>query len=272
MTDILHKIGGVPQEGSYMASLLEKHDVDVTEAPLRPSKSILAEEDKPTEPVERTRDPLTVLADGVGAARGTALHRYSEVYNMLLAPHRSRAFSVLELLPPTVDRDASLGELEKNVSVWLTYFETAEITCLTPGMKKSDNPRVTNLNYDPQEPYSAGLALTRLSKPPSMVCHSGGGGSALQLALFMAIFPRLPSGAIYAFEGLRCQPRALESKGVTKTAPLLRGFQANGWFDHPNPRIAAELNTLAKDIAACIVLPVHGRSDTRDQHAILHKS
>jgi hypothetical protein len=239
----------------------------------------IASEPAPLKAAERAgrgQINLTDLADRYGSDKGSAKHRYSELYQMLFLPYRMRAINFLEMglmiggpeHGHSKDRETTDAP---SVRMWLEYFPKARIF----GLDISDfswlkDPRFTFLRCDMDvreniRAATAGLpAMTIIIDDASHASHH-------QQNAFLELFPRLASGGLYVIEDLRWQPETYEKPGITKTAPLFRSYSQTGVFEHSDPAVAAQFNALRADISGCFLFQVHYDKARRDQVAVIHK-
>lgn len=220
---------------------------------------------------------LTDLADRFGSDKGSAKHRYTELYHMLFNPYRGRKFTFLEMglliggPEHGANPDRETTDLP-SVRMWLEYFPKAQIH----GLDISDfawfeHERFTFHRCDMDDRAAIRAAMDAISPAPTIVIDDASHASHHQQNAFLEIFPRLPSGALYVIEDLRWQPDTYERLGITKTAKLFRSFQDDRRFTHTDPAVAAEFDALAPQISACLVEPVRYQKRRRDQVAVIHK-
>jgi hypothetical protein len=219
---------------------------------------------------------LTDLADRFGSDKGSSKHRYSELYQMLFLPYRTRAIRFLEmgLMIGGPEHGASKDRETTDapsIRMWLEYFPKAKIY----GLDVSDfswfqDPRFTFLSCDMdarENLRAAAGALPALD----IIIDDASHASHHQQNGFLELFPKLASGGLYIVEDLRWQPDAYERPGITKTAPLFRGFSEHGVFKHSDPATEAEFNALRADISGCFLFQVRYDKTRRDQVAVIHK-
>ena len=219
---------------------------------------------------------LTDLADRFGSDKGTAKHRYTELYHLLFNPYRGRKITFLEMglfiggPEHGVDADRETTDLP-SIRMWLEYFPKAEIH----GLDVSDfswfeHPRFTFHRCDMDERANVARAADAMPVP-DIVLDDASHASHHQQNAFLEIFPRMRSGGLYVIEDLRWQPDTYERPGITKTAALLRSFIDDRRFTHSDPETQAAFDALIPDISACIVHPVRYQKSRKDQVAVIHK-
>ena len=222
-------------------------------------------------------ETLSDLADRYGSDKGSRKHRYTELYHMLFSPYRRRRITFLEMglliggPEHGVHPDRRTADLP-SVRMWLEYFPKARIH----GLDVSDfswfeHERFTFHRCDMEDRAAIAGAIDSIRPAPNIVIDDASHASHHQQNAFLEIFPRLGSGGLYVIEDLRWQPPGLERAGVTRTAKMLRIFQNEGRFRHPDPAVAEQLNALVPDISACIVETVRYQKGRRDQLAVIHK-
>ena len=92
--EALASFGGLPEQGSYLAELLEKHRIDPDAAPVWRRE----DSEDPVPPKKKAGAMnLTDLADRYGSDKGSTKHRYTEVYHLLFNPFRQRKITFLEM-------------------------------------------------------------------------------------------------------------------------------------------------------------------------------
>jgi len=272
MRNRLQQEGGVPASGSLIARLLEKHAVDPAEAPLPklpPRAAPLSAEDK------RGRGALnlTDLADARGFDRGSARHRYTELYQMLLLPMRAQPVHIALLGleggaaggDPLRWDEIALSTLE----MWRAFFPSADITALD---RAASLPApVDGVAYRSVTFYSADEIGAALGSPADVVIDDATHASHHQQNAIRALFPKLKDGGLYIVEDLRTQPASLEKQGAVKTSALFNNYLEAGVFDHPDGPTKTELNALRADISGCFLFQAGFRKHRRDQVLVLHK-
>jgi SAM-dependent methyltransferase len=219
---------------------------------------------------------LTDLADRHGSDKGSAKHRYTELYHMLFQPLRKRAVTLLEMglqiggPEHGAKADRQTTDLP-SIRMWLDYFPKARIH----GLDVSDfswfaHDRFTFHRCDMDD--RAALAATARALPPlDIVLDDASHASHHQQNAFLEIFPRLRPGGLYIIEDLRWQPPAYERPGITRTADLLRAFSETRHFSHDDPAVLAEFTALAPQISGCFLHQVQYARRRRDQVAVIHK-
>lgn len=219
---------------------------------------------------------LTDLADRYGSDKGAAKHRYTELYQMLFQPFRTRAIDFLEMglqiggPEHGMSEDRATTDLP-SVRMWLDYFPKARIH----GLDVSDfswfaHDRFRFLRCDMDERANieaAAAALPRLDIAIDDASHA----SHHQQFAFLTLFPKIAPGGLYVIEDLRWQPGAYERAGITKTAELFRSFSETRVFRHADPGLEAEFNALAPAISGCFLFQAGYDKRRRDQVAVIHK-
>ncbi|WP_371170582.1 hypothetical protein [Aliiroseovarius sp. 2305UL8-7] len=286
---IVEKEGGAPHPKSLLGRLLVKHGIDPEKAPIpnkgkpkqdkdkKPTETksaIEAGDDaniapiKPSERYGRGQLNLTDLADNYGSDKGSAKHRYTELYQMLFLPYRNRAISFLELgMQPGLDPSEA-----PSIQMWMEYFPKARIH----GFDSKDfsgfsAPRFTfHLgSMDTREDVRA--AIGSPDTPFDIIVDDASHASHHQQNSFLELFGNLRSGGIYIVEDLRWQPDEIEKPGITKTAPLFQNYIKHGVFKHSDPDVAEQLNALRIDISGCFIFQAKFNKNRRDQVLVVHK-
>lgn len=219
---------------------------------------------------------LTDLADFHGSDKGSAKHRYSELYHMLFHPWRDRAITFLEmgLLIGGPEHGASVDRATQDlpsVRMWLDFFSQAQVI----GLDVSDfawfeHPRFRFVRCDMDARSNIAAAAATMPEL-DIVIDDASHASHHQQDGFLELFPRLKSGGLYIIEDLRWQPAAYERPGITRTADLFRGFSTARRFQHSDPATEAEFAALAPMISGCFVFQVNFDKSRRDQVAVIHK-
>jgi hypothetical protein len=219
---------------------------------------------------------LTDLADRFGSDKGSAKHRYTELYHMLFHPYRQRKINFLEMglliggpeQGHTADRQTT--DLP-SIRMWLEYFPKARIHGLdVSDFSWFDHDRFVFHRCDMDD--RAAIAEAAADMPAlDIVIDDASHASHHQQNAFLEIFPKLEPGGLYVIEDLRWQPDTYELPGITKTAELLRSFVDTREFHHSDPAVAEAFNALVPEISACIVHPVKYQKNRRDQVAVIHK-
>ena len=223
-----------------------------------------------------TRPSLSELATRYGSDKGPSKHRYTELYDMLFRPFRDAEIRFLEmgLLIGGPEHGIDAGRetsASPSVQMWLDYFSNAEII----GLDISDFSAFTTDRFrfvqcDMGERSALQRAGGEIGKV-DIIIDDASHASHHQQNAFLELFPLLSSGGLYVIEDLRWQPPSLEVKGITKTAPLFRGFAVNRTFSHKDPETEAAFQTLGEQISGCFVHQAHFDKSRRDQVAIIHK-
>jgi SAM-dependent methyltransferase len=219
---------------------------------------------------------LTDLADRYGSDKGSAKHRYTELYQMLFLPYRERPIRFLEMglqiggPEHGASADRATTDLP-SVRMWLEYFPKAQIH----GLDVSDfswfsDPRFTFHRCDMDARDN--LAAAAATMPDfDIIIDDASHASHHQQNAFLELFPRLKSGGLYVIEDLRWQPEAYERKGITRTAELMRGFSERRRFRHSEAGTQADFEALAPGISGCFVFQVRYDKARKDQVAVIHK-
>ncbi len=219
---------------------------------------------------------LTELADRYGSDKGSRKHRYTELYHMLLQPHRHRALTFLEMglliggPEHGKSRDRKTHDLP-SIRMWLDYFPNAQII----GLDVSDfswfeHERFTfhRVDMDSREEMRAAAAeLPDLD----IILDDASHASHHQQTAFLELFPKLASGGLYIIEDLRWQPETYEKPGITKTAALFQSYLDTREFVHSDVGVADAFNALRPEISGCFVFQAHFQKRRKDQVAVIHK-
>lgn len=224
----------------------------------------------------RPEPNLTDLADRYGSDKGSAKHRYTELYQMLFQPFRSRPVNFLEMGLQIGGPEHGRSEDREttdlpSVRMWLDYFPKGRIH----GLDVSDFAwfrhrrfRFLRCDMDARENIEAAAeALPELD----IVIDDASHASHHQQFAFLTLFPRLAPGGLYVIEDLRWQPESYEREGFTKTAALFRSFSETRAFRHADPALEAEFNALAPAISGCFLFQVRYDKRRRDQVAVIHR-
>lgn len=219
---------------------------------------------------------LTDLADRFGSDKGSAKHRYTELYHMLFHPLRNRALRFLEmgLQVGGPEHGAPAGRRTTDlpsIRMWLEFFPKAQVH----GLDVSDFSwfvaerfRFHRCDMDRRED----IARAAADMPDfDIILDDASHASHHQQNAFLELFPKLRRGGLYIIEDLRWQPEAYERPGITKTADLFRSFSEHRAFRHSDPAIEAEFAALAPAISGCFLFPVRYEKARRDQVAVIHK-
>ncbi|MGO4851544.1 hypothetical protein [Phaeovulum sp. W22_SRMD_FR3] len=226
--------------------------------------------------VGRGQVNLTDLADRYGSDKGSAKHRYAELYQLLFLPYRDRAFNFLEMGlqigGPELGHSADRTTTDcPSVRMWLEFFPKAKVH----GLDVSDfswfeDPRFVFTRCD-MDRRDAIRAATAALPPMEVIIDDASHASHHQQFAFLELFPRLASGGLYIIEDLRWQPATYEREGITKTAALFRSYSETGAFVHQDPAMQAEFSALRADISGCFLFQVGYNKTRRDQVAVIHK-
>ena len=219
---------------------------------------------------------LTDLADRYGSDKGSAKHRYTELYNMLLQPYRTAPVNFLEMGlqigGPELghSQDRATTDLP-SVRMWLDFFTNAQIW----GLDISDfswfsHDRFSFVRCDMDT--RANIAAVAQGMPPmNIIIDDASHASHHQQFGFLELFPRLNDGGLYIIEDLRWQPAPYEKPGITKTADLFQSYVQTGVFQHSDPAVAQAFNALRLDMSGCFLHQVHFTKSRRDQVLVVHK-
>ncbi|WP_412508723.1 hypothetical protein [Roseovarius sp. SYSU LYC5161] len=289
--------GGVPEPGSYLDALLRQHGmapepVIDKPAPLpAPAKkrravamveetgAAVAAQASPAVASAPTpvANPLTALADRYGSDKGSAKHRYTELYHMLFNPFRRRRIGFLEMGlligGPEHGESADRPTVDlPSVRMWLDYFPKARVH----GLDVSDfswfeHERFTFHRCDMGDRSQIARAVAGIDPAPMIVVDDASHASHHQQNAFLEVFPKMPSGGLYVIEDLRWQPKTYEQAGITKTADLFRSYLDTRRFAHSDSGVAAEFDALIPAIAGCMLVPAFYQKGRKDQVAVVHK-
>jgi SAM-dependent methyltransferase len=219
---------------------------------------------------------LTLLADRFGSDKGSAKHRYTELYHMLFHPLRDRKLTFLEMglliggPELGISADRATQDLP-SIRMWLDYFPKAAIH----GLDVSDfswftHDRFTFHRCDMDA--RANIAAAAAAMPDfDVIIDDASHASHHQQFALLELFPRLRPGGLYIIEDLRWQPAAYERPGFTKTATLLRGYSENRVFRHRDAAMQLAFQALAPGISGCFLFQVQYARTRRDQVAVIHK-
>ncbi len=219
---------------------------------------------------------LTDLADRFGSDKGSAKHRYTELYHMLFHPLRNRALRFLEMGlqiggpehgAPADRRTTDLP----SIRMWLEFFPKAQVH----GLDVSDFSwfvaerfRFHRCDMDRRED----IARAAADMPDfDIILDDASHASHHQQNAFLEIFPQVVPGGLYIIEDLRWQPAAYERPGITTTAALFRAFSQTRRFAHGDAATAAAFDAFAPDISGCFVFQAGYDRSRKDQVAVIHK-
>jgi SAM-dependent methyltransferase len=219
---------------------------------------------------------LTDLADRYGSDKGSAKHRYTELYHMLFHPYRNRTIRLLEMgLQIGGPEHGAAAERKTtdlpSIRMWLEFFPRARVHGLDVSdfsWFAADRFTFHRCDMDARED----LARTAADLPDfDIILDDASHASHHQQNAFLELFPKLRRGGLYIIEDLRWQPEAYERPGITKTAELFRSFSEHRAFRHADPGTEAEFAALAPAISGCFLFPVRYERARRDQVAVIHK-
>lgn len=302
---LVEKEGGKPHRRSLLGQLLIRHGIDPDLAPIPnkgkpedikteaapaaetpkavypaatvPAADIPAATPAPnaTAPAPGTPEHLGDLADRLGTDIGPRKHRYTDLYQLLFQPLRTRPASVLVIGHPGSDIPEGPARSAANLpllSLWSQAFPQARITRLDSAPIHGIEETGVSLklcNFD--DPASIRAAAAQVPGGFDLILDDGSHASHHQQNALMALFDLLRPGGIYVLEDLRAQPDALELPGMTKTADLLQSYLTQGEFQHVNPEVAARFNTMRDDISGCFVFQAMFDKTRKDQLGVLHR-
>lgn len=271
MRNRIQQIGGTPPDDSLIGRLLTKHKVDPDGAPLPKLAQPLAPL-KPEDRRGRGALNLTDLADARGFDQGSARHRYTELYQMLLFPMREQEIDLVLLGidggTAVDDPDAFSAVSMSTLAMWREFFPKAQITALD---RASALPSaLPNVTYH-QVTFEDRAALAEAVSTAHVVVDDATHASHHQQNALRALFPKLADGGLYLVEDLRTQPASFEEQGAVKTSALFNGYLDRGVFDHPDEAAKSELNALRADLSGCFLFQAGFRKHRRDQVLVLHK-
>ncbi|MDT8856940.1 hypothetical protein RNZ50_18255 [Paracoccaceae bacterium Fryx2] len=219
---------------------------------------------------------LTDIADSFGSDKGSAKHRYTELYNMLFQPFRDRSIGFLEMGlqigGPELGADADRATTDlPSVRMWLEYFRKARII----GLDISDfswfsHERFTFHRCDMDNRAEIAAAAAAMPKL-DIIIDDASHASHHQQNAFLELFPKLQAGGLYIIEDLRWQPEAYEKPGITRTAALFQSYLTEGVFLHSDPDVADAFNALRIDMSGCFMFQVRYDKARRDQVVVIHK-
>lgn len=169
---------------------------------------------------------LTTIADRHGSDKGSKFgdrHRYTDLYDLILAPLRDEAITLLEIGLASGGPETLSGRLERTVpspsaGMWLEYFSKAEIVGFDIcDFSHLQNKRFTFVRGD------AGNAddLTKLRSTSAgfdVIVDDGTGASYHQQFCLKYLWPHLNPGGLYIIEDLHWQSPVYE--GLLPAAPL----------------------------------------------------
>lgn len=275
---LVEKEGGVPKRWSFLGKMLNKHGIDPEAAPL-PGAPLPKPAVETSGDIAASPGYLTQLADEFGSDKGSAKHRYTELYHMLFHPYRGRKINFLEMGlqigGPEHGRDADRKTTDlPSIRMWLEYFKKAEIIGLDVSdfsWFEADRFRFMRCDMDQRTNLDAAAAgLPTLD----IVIDDASHASRHQQDGFAALFSKIRSGGLYIIEDLRWQPEVYEAKhpGIPKTAHLFQGFIDTKRFEHPDAVLAEELNALAPDISGAFLHQANFNKHRKDQVLVVHKA
>ncbi len=219
---------------------------------------------------------LTALADAYGSDKGSAKHRYTELYHMLLQPFRAQPCTFLEMGLQIGGPEHGASEDRRttdlpSVRMWLDYFPQARIL----GLDVSDfswfeHERFQFFRCDMDDRAQIRETAARLPVC-DVIIDDASHASPHQQHGFLELFPKLRPGGLYILEDLRWQPKAYEPERTTRSAALFRGFSIHREFRHIDTGLQAEFNELAPQISGCFMFQVGYDKSRRDQVAVIHK-
>ncbi|MBR9863263.1 MAG: hypothetical protein GYB24_07495 [Rhodobacteraceae bacterium] len=219
---------------------------------------------------------LTDIANKYSTDKGSAKHRYTELYQMLFLPLRGRKLNLLEMGLLNSGPEHEVAAERKtddapSVRMWLEYFPKAQVYGLDiSDFSWLDDPRFTYVNCDMDSRENINAAVKELPQMDIIVDDASHASHHQQFA-FLELFPKLASGGFYTIENLRWQPKHMEQKGFTKTADLFYGYQKDGVFSHSDPAVTSEFNALREQISGCFIYQVGFNKSRKDQLMVVQK-
>lgn len=219
---------------------------------------------------------LSELALQYGSDKGPSKHRYTELYEMLFHPYRDAEIRFLEmgLLIGGPEHGVDAGRdtvASPSIQMWLDFFSKAEII----GLDISDFSAFAKGRFSfVQCDMGDRAALQRAGEAigtVDIIIDDASHASHHQQNAFLELFPRLKSGGLYIIEDLRWQPPDFEIKGITRTAPLFRGFAERRVFEHKDADTEAAFQSLSDQISGCFMHQAHYTKTRRDQVVVIHK-
>ena len=202
----------------------------------------------PAAPVAATKN-LTDLANEFGSDKGTKHghppHRYTYLYDLVLASYRNRNINLLELGlcggGPEVGGPVDRVVNAPSARMWLEYFPTAQVF----GFDISDfshirHPRFTFLRGDLGSDDD--LALAAAAAPGyDIIIDDASHASPHQQLAFRHLFPRLRSGGLYIIEDLHWQSPVYEhiADSLPVTAHFMISYFERGEYI-PNSILSGE--------------------------------
>lgn len=268
---IIEREGGEPDPDSLIGKLLTKHKIVPSDAPLPKKNPHKSKEEAPTTKIvmpaktAKSGTNLTDMADARDLDQGSRKHRFTELYNMLLTPYRGRAIKMGLLGIGEHD-----GVTSQALDMWLEFLPKAKIHALDwrEPIKVDTRVSLSITDFD----TAAALAKTASDLPElDVILDDATHASHHQQNAFVSLFPKLKSGGLYMIEDLRFQPKGMELKKSTKTAPLFRNYMNTGSFEHPDLEIEAQLNALTPEFSGCFMFQAQWQKDRRDQVLVVHK-
>lgn len=284
---LVEREGGVPHHKSLIGGLLKKHNIDPALAPLPVAKPATDAEpvaDKPAETVRSAalrpkftpRVNLTDLADSYGLDKGSAKHRYTELYQLLFLPFKDRKINILELGEHSAPADdpavsGSEGPELPSIRMWLDFFRKAHIH----GLADVETDGFVDDRYSPvicDLDTRSDIAAVAADLPNmQIIIDDASHASHHQQNAFLELWDKLESGGMYIIEDLRWQPKSVEKSGITKTGDLFYGYQVNKTFTHNDPAIMADFSAIEPEISGCFLFQAGYDVKRRNQIAVIHK-
>lgn len=165
------------------------------------------------------RPTLTELANRHGSDKGTAIghrHRYTWLYDLLLAPLRDQPLNLLEIGLAVGGPETAQGRIERrvgspSVAMWLDYFPAAQVF----GFDISDfshlrHPRFTFRRGDCGRAEDLG-GLAAALPALDIVVDDGSHASFHQQLALKHLFGRVKPGGLYIVEDLHWQSPVYET-------------------------------------------------------------
>ncbi len=213
-----------------------------------PESGAGARDRAPAAPIAPSKN-LTDLANQFGSDKGTTHgeppHRYTYLYDLILAEYRSRTINLLELGlcggGPEVGGPVDRVVNAPSARMWLEYFPAAQVF----GFDISDfshirHPRFTSLRGDLGSDDD--LARIAAAAPGyDVIIDDASHASPHQQLAFRHLFPRLSSGGLYIIEDLHWQSPVYEdiAGSLPVTAQFMISYFERGEYI-PNSILSSE--------------------------------
>ena len=225
---------------------------------------------------------LTDLANQFGSDKGTKHgsppHKYTYLYDLVLARYRSREINLLELGlaggGPEVGGPRERTVDSPSVQMWLEYFAAGHVF----GFDVSDfshirHPRFTFIRGD----LGSEADLERVAQAAEgydIVMDDASHASWHQQLAFKHLFPRLRDGGSYIIEDLHWQSPFYEglASGVPTTADFMIAFFENGEY-LANPILSEEfMNAIRRETGSFAWFPSFSGEASRPRLVVLTKT